>query len=93
MSLPLVATDTPGCRDVVEVGVNGLLTTPHDSKSLASALIELAGNSDLRAKFGVASREIAVTKFDSQLIFGQVANLYSELTKVKHLKINGPSNQ
>lgn len=43
---PIVATDVPGCRDVVEEGKNGLLVPPRDAEALAAALERLAGESD-----------------------------------------------
>ena len=42
MSRPLIATDVPGCRDIVEDGVNGYLCTVRDPASLASALSRMA---------------------------------------------------
>jgi glycosyltransferase involved in cell wall biosynthesis len=42
MARPLVATDAPGCRDVVEDGVNGYLCAVRDPSSLASAMQRLA---------------------------------------------------
>ncbi len=35
--LPIVTTDTPGCREIVKNGKNGLLVPPRDSLSLADA--------------------------------------------------------
>jgi glycosyltransferase involved in cell wall biosynthesis len=42
MSRPLIATDVPGCRDIVEDGVNGYLCAVRDQASLASALSRMA---------------------------------------------------
>jgi len=42
MGRPLVATDAPGCRDVVEDGVNGFLCSVGDVDSLASAMRRIA---------------------------------------------------
>jgi glycosyltransferase involved in cell wall biosynthesis len=42
MARPLVAADVPGCRDVVEDGVNGYLCAVRDSDSLANAMRRLA---------------------------------------------------
>ena len=41
MGRPLVAADVPGCRDVVEDGVNGFLCTARDAASLADAMLRL----------------------------------------------------
>jgi glycosyltransferase involved in cell wall biosynthesis len=42
MTRPLIATDVPGCRDVVVDGVNGYLCTARDAGSLAAAMRRLA---------------------------------------------------
>ena len=38
---PVITTDTPGCRETVIHGKNGLLVSPKNSKSLANAMIQL----------------------------------------------------
>ena len=38
---PIIASDVPGCRDIVKHNENGLLVTPRDSESLADAIEEL----------------------------------------------------
>lgn len=38
MSLPLITTDMPGCRNVVEDGVNGFLCEPRSPRSLTEAI-------------------------------------------------------
>ena len=45
---PLVATDTPGCRDIARHGVNALLVPPDDADKLADAIDALAGDPELR---------------------------------------------
>ena len=42
MARPLIATDVPGCRQVVENGVNGYLCKTRDAGSLALAMKQLA---------------------------------------------------
>jgi glycosyltransferase involved in cell wall biosynthesis len=42
MARPLIASDVPGCRDVVQDGVNGYLCAVRDAGSLAAAMRRLA---------------------------------------------------
>jgi len=42
MARPLIASDVPGCRDVVDDGVNGLLCTVRDAAALADSMRRLA---------------------------------------------------
>jgi len=58
--LPIVTTDTPGCRDVVTNGVNGFLVPVRDAEAVAHALEILIVDRELRHRMGNAGREIAV---------------------------------
>lgn len=78
-SLPLVATDIPGCRVVVRDGINGFLVPPKDTQALAKALERLLQDPDLRARMGQASRSIAVQEFDERKIINQWLDLYHRL--------------
>lgn len=62
--LPIVTTDTPGCRDVVTDGVNGLLVPVKDAQAIADALETLIFDKELRLKMGNAGRDIAVNFSD-----------------------------
>jgi glycosyltransferase involved in cell wall biosynthesis len=91
MGLPIVTTDAPGCKEVVEGGINGILVPPHDAKSLAEAITFLIANPDLRRKFGEASRRRAVEKFDSALIAEQTRSIYEGLLAQKAFRQFGVS--
>ena len=57
MARPIVATDVPGCRDVVEDGVTGILCEPRDAVSLAKAMLVMVDKSvDQRREMGLAGR-------------------------------------
>lgn len=59
MARPLVATDVPGNRQLVEHGVNGLLCEPRDARSLADAMDKLGSMSpEQRAEMGQAGRDL-----------------------------------
>lgn len=74
--LPLVATDIPGCRDVVHDGVNGYLVPTHDAEALATAIGRLAVDAELRSRFGLASRDMAETQFGEQQVVEAHLRLY-----------------
>jgi glycosyltransferase involved in cell wall biosynthesis len=76
---PLVASDIPGCREVVEQGVNGLLVPPGDPARLAEALGQLAADRAARLEMGRRSRALAEARFGQETIIGSTLALYREL--------------
>lgn len=80
VELPLVATDVPGCREIVRHGKNGFLVKVKDSLSLANALEKLLQDEELRRRFGREGRNMVVHEFSERLIVGQTLSLYQELS-------------
>lgn len=76
--LPLVATDVPGCREVVRPGENGLLIPAADSKSLAQAIITLLRDPALRVRMGRQSRTMAETEFSEERVIAATLAVYDE---------------
>jgi glycosyltransferase involved in cell wall biosynthesis len=76
---PIVASDVPGCRAVVEDGKNGLLVPPGDPEKLAQALLYLASNPSVRQKMGHEGRLIALDRFANEKIIAANLVVYSEL--------------
>jgi lipopolysaccharide/colanic/teichoic acid biosynthesis glycosyltransferase/glycosyltransferase involved in cell wall biosynthesis len=79
MGLPIITTDSPGCAEVVEEGVNGMRTPMRDPAALAQAISHLLVRPELRERFGRQSRQRAVERFDLSVIVKQTRNLYQEL--------------
>jgi glycosyltransferase involved in cell wall biosynthesis len=77
--LPLIATEVPGCKDVITNGQDGLLIPPRSASALATAIWRLAANPDLARKLGAASREKALRCFDEKLVIKQTLDVYEEL--------------
>ena len=77
--LPLVATDTVGCREVVIDGQNGFLVPIKDPVSLAAAIQKLILNSSLRKLMGIESFKMATSKFSSSKINALTLKVYNEL--------------
>ena len=76
---PMVATDVPGCREIVVPGKTGLLVPVNDAPALADAIETLARAPALRAQYGAAARELAVERFSADSVGRQVVDLYRSL--------------
>src|SRR5207245_2767384 len=73
--LPVIAADAGGPAELIEHGVNGLLYPAGDREALASALVTLAGNPELRARLGAAAKARAAV-FRPDRIGPQLTELY-----------------
>ncbi len=81
--LPLVATDVPGCREVVRPGISGLLVPPGDADALADAISSLLDDREARQQMGRRGREIAVNEFGEQHVVSETLRIYDELLSRK----------
>lgn len=77
--LPIVTTDTVGCREVVEDGVNGYLVPIKNSELLADSLVKLLEDETLRKEMGQKSRHLAETTFANELVIKQTLNVYDNI--------------
>lgn len=73
---PLIATDVPGCREIVQHGENGLLIPPKNSPALAEAILQLVENDSLRHKMGLKGRDLAVANFSMDKIIAKYFLIY-----------------
>jgi glycosyltransferase involved in cell wall biosynthesis len=76
---PMVATDVPGCREIVVPWQTGLLVTPDAPGALATAIEMLAETPDMRTRFGRAARRLAEERFASDAIGRAVVELYRRM--------------
>lgn len=65
---PLLTTDMPGCREPVDVGLNGWLVPPRDSDALAERMIAMIENPDMVAEMAKNSRARAVERYDVEKV-------------------------
>ena len=63
LGLPIVASDLPAIREVVEADGNALLVPPGSSRELASAVELLIGDEQRRKAMGARSRRIFEERF------------------------------
>lgn len=76
---PIVATDIPGCRQIVRHGQNGLLVPVGNSIALGEAIVQLIENAPLRAAMGTCGRAIAAAEFSLEQVIEANLALYRSL--------------
>lgn len=75
--LPIVTTDVPGCRQLVDNHQNGFLIPPRDSNALADCLIHFHHNKNLLDDMGKASRILAERKFGYDQVLATFFEIYN----------------
>jgi glycosyltransferase involved in cell wall biosynthesis len=81
-SKPIVATDVPGCNNVVVHNFNGLLCNVKDSEDLASKMREISQYDDAALKqFGKNGRLKMEAEFDESLVINKYLHALKEIQK------------
>jgi glycosyltransferase involved in cell wall biosynthesis len=75
----LIATDVPGCREIVKHEVNGLKVLPKNPELLSEAIKRLVSDTDLRKKYGQAGSAIVRNEFSAEIIQRQLLLTYESL--------------
>lgn len=75
----LLASDIPGCREVVLDGVNGYLLPPGDSEALAAAIETLAKDVRLRREMAHQARALVEAEFSSHAVNTATLAVYRAL--------------
>ena len=74
---PIVTTNSIGCKDVVDDGVNGFLIPVKDSEALAQKLRILIEDKALRVKMGKAARAKAEQEFALENVIKKHLEIYN----------------
>ena len=76
---PIVTTNSIGCKDVVDDGVNGFLIPTRDCEALAEKLRILIEDKELRVRMGKAAREKAEREFSIEKVIKRHLEIYNYL--------------
>lgn len=76
---PIITTQSIGCKDTVDDGVNGFLIAPKEVEPLVEKLRLLIDDPTLRQKMGKAAREKAEKDFSLDVVIEKHLSIYQEL--------------
>lgn len=74
-----IATDIPGCRDLVRDNLTGLVFAPGEDKALEVRLTSLATSPELRTRLANAGREHVRKTYSADAMAGRYLELYARL--------------
>lgn len=72
---PVITTDSVGCRETVEDGVNGFLIPPFSAKSLSEKMLFFIEHPEEINRMGLKSREMAEEKYDVKKVNRRLINI------------------
>lgn len=84
MAKPLVASDVPGCREVITPGVNGFLVPARNVPELSAAIRTILEDAQLQRAFGTASRALSTTRFDRRHAVAEALEVYGDALRSRN---------
>ncbi len=80
--LPCIGTEVGGIPEIIRDGDSGFIVPPKDPEKLAARIIEVLSDETLRKKMGRKGREIALKKFDWDIIAEKTERFYTDWYEV-----------
>lgn len=77
---PVITSNIPGGKDLVQHGVNGLIVEPGDMAQLVEAITSLLSK-DQRVHMGQAGRKIVEQNYSKEKVINQYKKIYQTLMK------------
>lgn len=84
MGRPCIATDVPGCRELVKDGINGFLSPVQNAPLLAKSMEHFLANQEKIIEMGAKSREIAEKELDAEIVSKSILNDIKESIKSRN---------
>jgi glycosyltransferase involved in cell wall biosynthesis len=79
----VISTNVPGCRDVVQNNITGILVPAKNSRALANAIVYLLKNKVKLKLMGKKALLYAIKNFEVKNIVKKNLDIYSELCPIK----------
>ena len=79
--LPIISTDTVGCREIVIDNLNGILVPVRDYISLKYAILFLKNKKKLRKEMGKQSRKLVMNRFSKKIVNDKTVEVYKKILR------------
>lgn len=83
--VPVIASRVGGIPEVVTDGESGFLSDVGDTNKMSEDAFRLLSDENLRKKFGMRGRELAIARYDADKIIPQYIAFYEKVLKRKSL--------
>ena len=81
MAKPIITTNVPGCKEVVDDGINGYLCEPRSIEDLANKMIMMLNLSDEERKvMGQAGRAKMIKEFDEKIVIDKYLEAIEDIS-------------
>lgn len=80
---PIITTDIPENRPLIQTGINGILVAPRDAKALADAMKKILDDPAEAARLGQAARSTIIEDFNIATSIEKLDQLFSTLYTTK----------
>jgi len=74
--IPVITSNVPGCRDAILNNVTGLLVPSKSVKELSQKISYLLENQTILKRMSIASRKMAIEKFDINYVVQKHLEIY-----------------
>ena len=78
MEKPIITCDVPGCREIIDHGINGILVPLKNAKAIELAIIFLIRNQNIAKQYGRKIRLKVKERFDIRIINQKTINVYKK---------------
>lgn len=87
MGLPIITTDSVGCREAIDDGVTGLMCQPRDADDLARCMRQMVNMPESeRHAMGQRGREKMVREFDEKIVIDRYLEAIDQIVSTTALK-------
>lgn len=77
--VPVVASTLGAPREIIHDGVDGFLVHPGDTEKLASTIIDLLKNDELRKRMGALAKQEVITRYDANTFARAFEQIYLQV--------------